>query len=728
MGKSNTTLNPTFQLENKVETMNIEVPKAGNNGITSDRKLQNVSCLAVFYLFLISIFCLSGIAYQQGNPHVLFFGLDYRGRICDEGSLKGFEARYWVNAGQIVSSVLVNPTNFYDAKSVCLKSCPTVSAETTNNYTEIQWVCNYPDGYGPSKQFPDPSQTGAASPVPLTYQEWADRSYDFYDLLSNAQKQSSLQLKGPCYPVLMKTANQYDVCQPYGGIVGHDDVSSVYKVWKDMGGVDVHDPEDVIEKSVYNYIGEGARVMGRYINDLTNAWVVVLAAGVGVTIVLSYFWLFLLKIVAPLMAWLVIITANLFSMALTVLLYMKAGIFSPEEIDAFVGTSVAEDLPDDFDSSNQNKDTLLALAIVATVLTCFLLMFTFFMISRVKLALRCLEVGRKALSKAPQVMLYPATFPFLFGLGIIALWLFATVFIFSMGDIDQRNCTIDTQEAAYMGLGSNPNCGPRESCQCGYQTEINNTMKYMGLYFFFGLLWILGFNNGFTSLVVSGAVAPYYWNRGEMPEKPLSSSFKRAFKYHQGSIAMGSFLVALIQFVRYILKFLEKRMQGLKTNSAVKYIWYCINCCIYCLHKLIAFITGQAYVMIAIEGKGFIASALRAGSLIASNALKSAAVQLVGDSILFLAKLSVILASGVACIAMLENQAYYHGNFKVTSPLTPCIASMIVSYFLSSKFFAVVETSIDTMFLSFCLDCERNGGKAQFAPPVLNALMDEPEP
>ncbi|QDZ23052.1 choline transporter-like protein [Chloropicon primus] len=666
------------------------------------------------------------MAYSEGNPHILFFGLDYRGRVCGEKSLSGFDARYWVNAGQVVTSVMSNPANFFDSKSVCLKQCPRVNEKTTSNYTVLPWVCNYPDGYGPSDQFPDPHQTGAASPVPMTYTEWARRKYNYFDLLTPEQKTSSLNLQGPCFPVLMKTTNQYDVCQPYGGIIGRSDNSRLYKVWTDMGGKSVDDPGSIVENSVFSYIGDGVRVMNRYMNDLTNGWLVVLVCGVGVTLVLSYFWLFLLKLFAPLMAWLVIIVANLMSIALTALLYLKAGIISADSIDAFVGTDYGDDLPEDFDSSSKNKDTLLICAIVTTVFTVCLMAFTFFMISRVKLALRCLEVGRKALSKAPQVMIYPATFPFLFGVGFIALWLFAIVHIFSMGNITQRECTIDQNEALFIGLGGNPNCGAREQCQCGYDVEVNNQMKYMGLYFLFALLWVLAFNNGFTKLVVAGAVAPYYWNRGEMQDSPLSGSFKNAFKYHQGSVACGAFLVSIVQFVAILLKFLEKRMKAMSTNSAVRYIWYCINCCIHCLKRLIAFITGQAYVMIAIEGKGFFKSAMRAGGLIAANALKSAAVQIVGDSILALAKLSVVIGSGVACIAILENKEYYHGSLKVTSPLTPCIASMIISYLLSSKFFAVIETSIDTMFLSFCLDCEKNG-KPLLAPPVLHAMMDSDE-
>ena len=717
-----TTLNPTFS------TMSVELEeKAEQNPFNPNRKNKDVFCLAFFYIFLVSVFILCGIAYTEGNPPILFFGLDYRGRVCGESELSGFDARYWVNVGQIVTAVLTNPTNFFDSKSVCLKQCPLVNAETTKNFTELLWVCNYPDGYGPSPKFPNPSETGAASPVPMTYEEWSVRSYNFYDLLTTAQKKSSLKLKGPCFPVLIKTTNQYDVCQPYGGIIGHDDNTSLYKVWRDMGGIAVDDPDSIVESSVYSYVGDGVRVMNRYMNDLTNGWLPVLVCGIGFTLVLSYVWLLLLKIFAPLMAWLVILAANFFSIALTFLLYLKAGILSADSIDAYVGTNYADDIPEDFDASTKNKDTLLAIAIASTVFTVFLIAFTVFMISRVRLALRCLEVGRKALSKAPQVMVYPATFPFLFGAGFIMLWLFAIVHIFSMGDIEQRSCSIDANEAEFIGLGANPNCGPREACQCGYDVEVNNQMKYMGLYLLFALLWILAFNNGFTKLVVAGAVAPYYWNRGELYGSPLLGSLKNAFKYHQGSIAFGSLLVSVIQFISIILKFIEKRMKAISNNTAVKYMWYCINCCMHCLRQLITFITGQAYVMIAIEGKGFIGSAVRAGSLIAANALKSAAVQIVGDSILALAKLSVVIGSGIACIAMLENQQYYHGSFKVTSPVMPCVASMIISYLLATKFFSVIETSIDTMFLSFCLDCERNGGKPLLAPPVLYGMMEMEE-
>ena len=88
-----TTLNPTF------DAMEVEQghKAAQKNPFNRQRKTKDLACLAVFYAFLLSVFVLCGVAYSKGNPHILFFGLDYRGRVCGENALSGFDARYWVS-------------------------------------------------------------------------------------------------------------------------------------------------------------------------------------------------------------------------------------------------------------------------------------------------------------------------------------------------------------------------------------------------------------------------------------------------------------------------------------------------------------------------------------------------------------------------------------------------------------------------------------------------------
>jgi choline transporter-like protein 2/4/5 len=120
----------------------------------------------------------------------LMYGFDYLGNTCGnkKGSvnLESYNVRYWQNPNQVYrSGVLSDPFNLADARSICLQDCPTPS---TTNY--LTWVCDYPQG-----------------PINLTMDDWAGRNYDYYDLLSPAQKSSSINLTGPCYPVLFQSTN-----------------------------------------------------------------------------------------------------------------------------------------------------------------------------------------------------------------------------------------------------------------------------------------------------------------------------------------------------------------------------------------------------------------------------------------------------------------------------------------------------------------------------------------
>lgn len=59
------------------------------------------------------------------------------------------------------------------------------------------------------------------------------------------------------------------------------------------------------------------------------------------------------------------------------------------------------------------------------------------------------------------------------------------------------------------------------------------------------------------------------------------------------------------------------------------------------------------------------------------------------------------------------------------SAILPIAISIIVGYFVADLFFAVYEMAVDTILLSFCEDCEMNGGNPKYAPPLLAATMNK---
>ncbi len=97
-------------------------------------------------------------------------------------------------------------------------------------------------------------------------------------------------------------------------------------------------------------------------------------------------------------------------------------------------------------------------------------------------------------------------------------------------------------------------------------------------------------------MTIAGAVAHFYYARGDrecMPASPVWRSFKVTAVYHMGTLAIGSFLVALVIFVKIVLDFLHRRLKyfgGTKYTSWLKYIMACVACFLWVLEKIVKFI------------------------------------------------------------------------------------------------------------------------------------------
>ena len=70
--------------------------------------------------------------------------------------------------------------------------------------------------------------------------------------------------------------------------------------------------------------------------------------------------------------------------------------------------------------------------------------------------------------------------------------------------------------------------------------------------------------------MIAGAVAIFYHARGQaadMPRCAVLVSLRRALLFHMGSVAIGSFLVALLQFVRWALAWIDRRTKVLQRST-----------------------------------------------------------------------------------------------------------------------------------------------------------------
>ncbi|OAE18975.1 hypothetical protein AXG93_461s1160 [Marchantia polymorpha subsp. ruderalis] len=565
--------------------------------IKTERHCRDIPFLILFGLFWLGMVANSGFGWNQGNPRRLLYGLDYKGQLC-EGD---FDVKYWMNPNQVYDSGVVdNPFNIKDARAICLKSCPSTSANGT-----LGWVCDYPEG-----------------PITLTKTEWADRTYDYFDTLSAELKNTSLNLLGPCYPVLFNSSNFFWSCQ----LTASPSNESLAQ-WTSLGGVSVNQGEFIV-KAIQDLLSAPGEIFKRYIADLENAWPVLVVCGGIAPLLLSIVWLVVIRLFAGVVTWITIIVLNFATIAVTVYLYIKAGWIGTDAISAVIGSDAVDTLA--LETSHSMQNHLKIVAVVMTIISVIIVLITVVLIKRVFMAVAVLKVASKAIGAIPSLMIYPV-FPAL-------------------------------------------------------------------VLLFFFVYWML------------------------LPTFPVLSSTKRLLRYSLGSVAIGSFLVAVIQMIRFILEFIRNKLKAVEAapgGCLISILCCCAQCCLGCIEWTLKFINRNAYIVIAIKGKGFFRAAAKASGLIINNILRVGTVNVLGDFVLFLGKACVSVAGAFFAFLMLDQHRYKSGSNKVSSPLFPVLFCWIFGYSIASMFFGVVEMAIDTILLSFCIDCEENNGNARFAPPLL---------
>ncbi len=128
-----------------------------------------------------------------------------------------------------------------------------------------------------------------------------------------------------------------------------------------------------------------------------------------------------------------------------------------------------------------------------------------------------MQVTVQAIGAVPSLVVYPAI-PFIaFGFFFI-YWLSALLYLFSAGKIRQNNCTYNS--CASYDLYSQT---VTESGCCGYTLHSTHNIVWAILYHLFVLFWAISFIAACSVTTISGAIASYYWARGETV---VSLSFK----------------------------------------------------------------------------------------------------------------------------------------------------------------------------------------------------------
>jgi len=244
-----------------------------------------------------------------------------------------------------------------------------------------------------------------------------------------------------------------------------------------------------------------------------------------------------------------------------------------------------------------------------------------------------------------------------------------------------------------------------------FNTKIRNLMYYN----LFGFFWTVALLSAIFQVSISGAIASWYFSRESNQVKPALRSLRHAFTKSFGSLALGSLVVAVVEFLQFIINKVKKTPTS---NKVVKCIACVLQCFLNCAQGLIKFINRYAYISIAMHGEAFCTSARGTFDLISRNSFSAVIADTLAEFVLFVGKLLGTAATTLFAIILL------HALHREIS-LVIIMYVIVVSFVIFSLFANIVAVGVDTVLVCYLEDVERNKGSNLLIEPTLHELLQE---
>lgn len=720
-------------------------------GFIEERKCTDLFCLIVFAIFWLGMIIIGAVGLASGEPKRLIYGTDYQGNAC------GVDGRpklivYPRTNEDLLMNMQGGQTDFtqlnpFDFKfyGICVDACP----------KELDVVCNYA------------TEANEAEGTPAFDPASVPTNSGKLDCMNGEDSANCEGIRDNCWINPMNTSSTFFRCIPnYSVFKNADNVTCLYP--PDFEGdplgtfpslqpgedpftvqpttasgcivVEIHSSGGVRKPAqpniLFDKLNSVSSLWGRWFGDLQRSWWVVLVCGVVIALVVSFLFLYFLRAFAGCMVWTSIILTVLLSIVLTIFCYFKAGILTPEVAESLLAQG-GINVGDNFDEGGRaNVEQKLSTsadhqtafkygAYVFTALTIILILVIVGVRKSIADTIRIIKKSSDALRSTPMVIFYPlVTVGWL--LALLIWWVYVAAALVSAGD----KLAVNTTKLMEENAAALPDDSPFKNITTGAAGALtsvtpNQALRYMLAYHFFGLLWTNQVIQGIGMVTIAGVVTKWYFRQkaaadedeAEETEKmPVFNAFKRAMRYHVGSIAFGGFLIAFLQFLRVVAEYMKQQLekQGGKDSRMVRMVACVIQCCLGLIQKCVEVITRNAFIYIAMKGMTFCSAAKAVIVTVVSNTVLMATVNAIGEVIMMLCRAFVTCLCAMIAFYLIDNLESFQtgGEDEITSSWLPVLMTMIFAYFTAAGFFYVFDIAMDTILICFITDKKENNGKA----------------
>ena len=194
------------------------------------------------------------------------------------------------------------------------------------------------------------------------------------------------------------------------------------------------------------------------------------------------------------------------------------------------------------------------------VVTVLFLLIVLALRKRIYIAVEVMKEASRAVLDLSWLVLFPL-FPFAVGCGYFVLFVFTTLYIASVWT------STATPLPPYIADSGN------QLGQSYYELhQWDDSLKRAFAYVLLHLLWTIQFLVYFTFAVIAGAVASWYFTprdakgfkvrgtgEGQLSYFPVLAAVYRTVRFHLGTIALAALIIAVIEFIRILVKYGQTR-------------------------------------------------------------------------------------------------------------------------------------------------------------------------
>ena len=701
-----------------------EVPDV-DLSIKKDRHCTDILCLLFFILFFIAFLAVGILGLVKGDAYRLIYATDYKGQTCGTDGRGAYAYYPRLNEDFAIALQKAGTTSIsnldltsIELYGICVSSCP-VAGDIVCNYGYTSTTINYAAKCGNS--------ISKALNSDLCSNCWST-PLDSASTLYRCIWQEAQNVAESVYCI-----NPLSPSDPSAsGYISPTSADCITKSVVTLTTTKEAAQTNPVATSVATY---SALVSG-IIGDIVAVRIPVLVCGFAVAIVMGFIYLILLQLFGGCIVSFTLWGACIGSFVITAFCFAKAGILTSANVASALNTLQAKanvtvvntaaalasvsnntsftTLTNNVTVSDSNRTTWEIAAFVMLVLSILLLIFTVAFNKKIKIAVGVLKEASSAIQDVPIVLITPL-FTLTLTLGLFAWFVVTEASIKTMGTI--------TVSGIQSQLHTNITVPATFSA--------NSANEYLVWFNLFGFLWVLNFIQGIGMMVVAGVIGEWYYTRPDsngssmkhLPRSVCCASLARVFRYHLGSVAFGSFIIAVVQFIRAVLAYIDDHTRSLQqSNIVIKVFMKIVQCCMWCFEKCIKFISFNAYVIVALRGKSFIPASCSAVKLILGEILTIGVLNVVVAFMMILGKL--LITAGCMIVMYLWLQ-YIPPLYPLNSAIAPIVFVGVIAYSIARNFLSIYGMAIDTIMLCYCEDMSVNKkdiSRAYLGKPLRKAL------